>query len=133
MKKPNLKFLSNGNVFSQSCPSREVLTLISSKWTLLIVPALAAEPIRNSELMRRIEGISQKMLTQTLKELERNGLVIRTDHQTVPPHVEYQLSPLGQSLNEALIILDQWAEQHHHHVQSARRVFDQKNAHPTTK
>jgi DNA-binding HxlR family transcriptional regulator len=115
---------SSGNVFSQTCPSRQALELISSKWALLIVPALAAEPIRNNELMRRIEGVSQKMLTQTLKDLERNGLVIRTDHQTMPPHVEYRLSPLGRSLSSALVVLDQWAEQHHHHLQSAKLAFD---------
>jgi DNA-binding HxlR family transcriptional regulator len=122
MKKSLYK--ASGNVFSQTCPSRQALELISSKWALLIVPALAEEPIRNNELMRRIEGVSQKMLTQTLKDLERNGLVIRTDHQTVPPHVEYRLSPLGRSLSSALVVLDRWAEQHHHHLQSARLAFD---------
>lgn len=112
------------NVFSQACPSRQALELVASKWALLIIPALAAGPMRNNELLRKIEGVSQKMLTQTLKELVRNGLVLRTDHQTVPPHVEYQLSALGMSLSETLIPLDHWAERHHKALQAARNRFD---------
>jgi DNA-binding HxlR family transcriptional regulator len=111
-------------VFSQACPSRQALELIASKWALLVIPALAEGPVRNNELMRRIEGISQKMLTQTLKELVRNGLVLRFDRQTVPPHVEYQLSALGQSLSETLIPLDNWAERNHQNLKAARERFD---------
>jgi DNA-binding HxlR family transcriptional regulator len=111
------------DVFSAACPSRAALELISSKWALLIVPALAEGPVRNNELMRRIGGVSQKMLTQTLKDLEYNGLVIRTDHQTVPPHVEYRLSPLGRSLSQTLIALDHWAEKHHGDLETARARF----------
>jgi DNA-binding HxlR family transcriptional regulator len=112
------------NVFSQACPSRQALELVASKWALLVIPALADGPVRNNELMRKIEGISQKMLTQTLKELVRNGLVLRLDHQTVPPHVEYQLSALGQSLSETLIPLDNWAERNHQNLKAARERFD---------
>ena len=72
----------SSTVFSQACPSRQALELVASKWALLVIPALADGPVRNNELMRKIEGISQKMLTQTLKELVRNGLVLRADHQT---------------------------------------------------
>jgi len=111
------------DVFSATCPSRAALELVSSKWALLIVPALAEGPVRNNELMRRIGGVSQKMLTQTLKDLEYNGLVIRTDHQTVPPHVEYRLSPLGRSLSQTLIALDRWAEKHHGDLETARARF----------
>jgi DNA-binding HxlR family transcriptional regulator len=111
-------------VFSQACPSRQALELIASKWALLVIPALAEGPVRNNELMRKIEGISQKMLTQTLKELVRNGLVLRFDRQTVPPHVEYQLSALGQSLSETLIPLDNWAERNHQNLKAARERFD---------
>jgi DNA-binding HxlR family transcriptional regulator len=115
---------SGANVFSKACPSRQALELIASKWTLLIIPALSNGPVRNNELLRKIEGVSQKMLTQTLKDLERNGLVVRTDHRTVPPHVEYHLSPLGLSLSDALITLDRWAEQHHGELQAARDEFE---------
>lgn len=91
---------------------------------MLILPALSAGPMRNSALLRKIGGISQKMLTQTLKDLERNGLVIRHDMQTVPPHVEYRLSALGNSLSEALIALDRWAERHSGDLDAARERFD---------
>jgi len=112
------------SVFSQACPSRQALELVASKWALLVIPALAEGPVRNNELMRKIEGISQKMLTQTLKELVRNGLVLRLDRQSVPPHVEYQLSALGQSLSETLIPLDNWAERNHPQLKAARERFD---------
>jgi DNA-binding HxlR family transcriptional regulator len=111
-------------VFSQACPSRQALELVASKWALLVIPALADGPVRNNELMRKIEGISQKMLTQTLKELVRNGLVLRADRQTVPPHVEYRLSTLGESLSETLIPLDNWAERNHQSLKAARERFD---------
>jgi DNA-binding HxlR family transcriptional regulator len=115
---------NSSTVFSQACPSRQALELVASKWALLVIPALADGPVRNNELMRKIEGVSQKMLTQTLKELVRNGLVLRADHQTVPPHVEYSLSTLGASLSETLIPLDHWAERHHQSLKAARERFD---------
>ena len=93
------------DIYSLACPSRKALELVGSKWALLIFPALAAGPMRNSALLRKIEGISQKMLTQTLKELERNGLVTRCNLETAAPHVEYELSPLGESLSDTLIAL----------------------------
>ena len=83
---------------------------MSGKWALQVVTALAAGPQRNGALLRRIDGISQKVLTQTLRELERSGLVERTDYGTVPPSVDYRLSALGRSLDQALAPLDQWAE-----------------------
>lgn len=116
---------SRGDVYSASCPSRVALELIGSKWALLIVPLLDEGPVRNGEFMRRIEGISQKMLTQTLRELERNGLVERIDYQTVPPHVEYQLTALGRSLSRTLVVVDQWAEANIARLVSAQQAFDQ--------
>ena len=83
-------------------------------------------PMRNAALMRRLGDISQKMLTQTLKELERNGLVIREDKKTVPPHVEYSLSPVGRSLSETLLVLDRWAETHFGALDAAREHYDAK-------
>ncbi|MEJ1097143.1 MULTISPECIES: helix-turn-helix domain-containing protein [unclassified Pseudoxanthomonas] len=115
-----------GDVYSASCPSRGVLEMIASKWALLIIPLLAERPVRNNEFLRLIDGISQKMLTQTLRELERNGLVKRIDHHTVPPHVEYRLTPLGQSLNEILVPVDDWAEVNLAKLLAAREEFDRR-------
>jgi DNA-binding HxlR family transcriptional regulator len=112
------------DVFDPSCSARHALELIASKWAMLILPALAAHPMRNSELLRKIGGVSQKMLTQTLKDLERNGLVIRRDMNTLPAHVEYSLSPLGRSLSDTLIVLDRWAERHFPELDAARERFD---------
>jgi DNA-binding HxlR family transcriptional regulator len=112
------------SVFDSSCSARHALELIASKWTMLILPALADGPMRNGELLLRIDGISQKMLTQTLRELERNGLVVREDRQTVPPHVEYQLSRLGESLSETLAALDRWAERNFPALDLAREQYE---------
>jgi DNA-binding HxlR family transcriptional regulator len=109
-----------GDVYDPSCSARDVLDLIASKWAMLILPALAEGPLRNNALLRKVGGISQKMLTQTLRELERNGLVLRRDLRSVPPHVEYRLSPLGASLSEALSGLNRWAERHFTRVDAAR-------------
>jgi DNA-binding HxlR family transcriptional regulator len=112
------------SVFDASCSARDTLELVASKWTMLILPALAEGPTRHGALLRRIQGISQKMLTQTLRDLERNGLVIRHDRQTVPPHVEYQLSRLGRSLSDVLVTLDRWAERNFPALDAARDTFD---------
>lgn len=96
------------DLFAESCPSRHLLVLIADKWSLLIMLALKDKPRRNNELLRQIEGISQKMLTQTLRNLECHGLVKRQAFQVVPPHVEYELTPLGHSLGKALKFLDRW-------------------------
>ncbi len=110
-------------MFNASCPSRAALELIAGKWALLIIPALAPGPLRNGELLRRVGGISQKMLTQTLKELQRNGLVVRIERGILPPHVAYRLTPMGRSLSKALIALDRWAETHHGDLAVARDRF----------
>jgi DNA-binding HxlR family transcriptional regulator len=110
------------DVWSSDCPSRRVLELVANKWALLIIPLLRDEALRNNELLRRVGGISQKMLTQTLRDLEINGLVLREDHQTVPPHVEYRLSPLGLSLSRTLIAVDRWAEANHAEIDRARQA-----------
>lgn len=113
-----------GNVFDEACSSRLALELIASKWTLLILPALQDGPIRNNALLRKIGGISQKVLSQTLRELERNGLVIREVRGTKPLHVEYRLSALGLSLSDALVTLDRWAETHGGALDAARERYD---------
>ncbi|MEM0987494.1 MAG: helix-turn-helix domain-containing protein [Pseudomonadota bacterium] len=112
------------SVFDADCSARDALELIASKWSILILSALAEEEMRNSALLRRIDGISQKMLTQTLRELERNGLVLRQDMQTIPPHVRYRLSALGSSLSQALIPLDRWAEHNFPALDQAKAAYD---------
>jgi len=99
------------NVFRANCPARYLLSKVSGKWNMLIVDALHNKNLRNGELMRIVEGISQKMLTQTLRELEEIKLVKRHDMQTVPPHVEYELTVLGKSLREIICAMDRWIEE----------------------
>lgn len=111
------------DVFCGQCPSRQLLDLIADKWTLLVVHLLMCGPRRNNELLRRIEGISQKMLTQTLRELERNGLVRRIDYGEIPPRVDYSLTALGKSLSAPVEALDKWVERHFHEVDAARQAF----------
>lgn len=112
------------DVFNAACPSRRALELISGKWVPLLLPALAQGPLRNGELLRKLDGISQKIMTQTLRDLERHGLVRREDMRSVPPHVRYHLTELGQSLNVALVALDRWAEAHHAQLNAAARRHD---------
>jgi DNA-binding HxlR family transcriptional regulator len=96
------------NPYNGVCPSRQILALIGSKWSMLVVCLLRAGPLRSGVIRRRLDGISQKMLTQTLRELERHGIVKRIDHAEVPPHVEYQLTRLGQSLAALVQQLEDW-------------------------
>lgn len=90
------------------CPSREIIAVIGDKWSLLVIPLLLDGPKRNAELMRAIEGVSQKMLTQTLKRLEEFNLVARHDYGEVPPRVDYRLTPIGVSLAQVIKTLDGW-------------------------
>lgn len=113
-----------GNVYSKNCSARDALELISGKWVMLIVPALARHPMRNGELLRQIEGISQKVLTQTLKKLERNGLLERRELSNKPAHVEYRLTPVALSLVDTLTALDRWAEHHFPALDAARARYD---------
>lgn len=95
--------------YQADCPSRRLLDRIGDRWTVLIVGALDAGPTRFSALAEKVEGISQKMLTQTLRSLESDGFVTRTVYPVVPPRVEYELTPLGRSLQEPLRALEEWA------------------------
>lgn len=116
--------LDKPNVTQKDRLSRQVLELVADKWTALVFYALESGPCRFAELRRTIEGISQKMLSQTLRDLERNGLVARTVYPSVPPAVEYQLTPLGRTLSEPIHALVQWAEGHLPEVELARATFD---------
>jgi DNA-binding HxlR family transcriptional regulator len=114
------------NVYSQDCPTRQVLDLIADKWTSLVIGLLEQRPVRFSELHRQVEGISQKMLTQTLRELERNGLVSRTIFPEIPPHVEYALTPLGKTLCEPIAAMRRWAEVNITTVIASQASYDQR-------
>ena len=109
-----------GNPYQQDCPTRRILDRIGDKWTVLIVGALGDEAVRFSELRRRVEGISQKMLTQTLRSLEDDGLVSRTVTAQVPVKVEYALTDVGQSLRAPLKALEDWSIEHLGQVLDAR-------------
>lgn len=112
------------DVYSGDCPTRQVLDRISDKWTALIIGLLEDRTMRFSELRRSIGGISQKMLTQTLRNLERDGLVTRTVYAEVPPRVEYALTPLGETLVGPLTAIREWAETYIDGVTSARLEYD---------
>jgi DNA-binding HxlR family transcriptional regulator len=107
-------------VLSPKCGSQQVLGLIANKWTALVIHVLARGTHRYGDLHRRIGGVSQKMLTQTLRALERDGLVERTVYPVVPPRVEYSLTPLGTTLIEPLEALCKWAETHLHELHEVR-------------
>ena len=109
------------DVFDPNCPSRQVLDRIADRWTALVIRALSEGTLRYGELQRRIGGVSQKMLTQTLRSLERDGLVVRKVHPVVPPMVEYSLTPLGHTLIKPLEAVCDWAESHLSELLAARR------------
>ena len=112
------------NVYASDCPTRRVLDRIADKWTVLIIGLLENEPKRFSQLQRGIGGISQKMLAQTLRSLERDGLVRRTVYPEVPPRVEYELTPLGQTLIEPIAAIRNWAESHINSITVAQAQYD---------
>jgi DNA-binding HxlR family transcriptional regulator len=111
-------------VNAHACPVREVLDRVSGKWSVQILVAAAHGPIRFTELERSIEGISRRMLTLTLRNLERDGLVTRTVHPTVPPKVEYELTPVARELQETLQLLTDWAERNRVYVAESRAAYD---------
>lgn len=112
--------------YRADCPTRRILDRIGDRWTVLIVGALGDGTARFSELRRRIEGVSQKMLTQTLRGLERDGLVERTVHPEVPVRVEYTLTDAGRTLQAPLLALQEWAIEHHSHITASQEAFDRK-------
>jgi DNA-binding HxlR family transcriptional regulator len=112
------------DAFLATCPTRQMLATIAEKWTCLVVIALASGPHRHSELMRTISGASQKMLTQTLRELERDGLVRRTVTASVPVRVDYELTPLGLTLVPVLTAIKEWSETHIEEVMAARDAYE---------
>jgi DNA-binding HxlR family transcriptional regulator len=107
------------DVLNQSCESRQALDRLADKWTCLVVYALLDGPRRHGELKRIIDGISQKMLTQTLRSMEADGLVDRTVVEVIPPHVVYSLTPLGETLSGPLVAICRWAMEHLPEMQQA--------------
>jgi DNA-binding HxlR family transcriptional regulator len=112
------------DVYNSECPSQGILALIGSKWSLLILCALRAGPRRTHELKRRLAGVSSKMLTQTLRELERHGIVARRDFGEIPPRVEYSLTALGRSLAALVVEIEDWVTTHYTRITSVVRSYD---------
>ena len=114
------------NVLVSTCPSRTSLARIANKWTAMVVIALADRRLRFGELRTVVDGISGKVLTDTLRDLERDGLVDRHVFAEVPPRVEYELTALGRTLHEPLLGLSLWAEEHIADVLTARKDYDSR-------
>ena len=110
------------------CEVRQILDRIADKWSLLVVALLETRTLRFTELRREIDGISQRMLTVTLRQLERDGLVERTVYPVVPPRVDYALTPLGRTLHATIQALVDWTERHQNEVAAARAAYDARVA-----
>lgn len=111
---------------AENCPTREVIDRIGDRWTVLIVAALGDGSLRFNQLERAVPGISQKMLAQTLRGLERDGIVTRTLFPEVPPRVDYELTEAGKTLMAPLAALQQWSTKHIAEVLEARTKYDKK-------
>ena len=112
--------LQRGNVFAEQCPSRDILKHVTSQWGVLILVALLDGTHRFSDLRRKIGGVSEKMLAQTLQRLEADGFVLRQAYPVVPPHVEYCLTPLGEQVGKHVESLADWIENNLHFIMDAR-------------
>jgi DNA-binding HxlR family transcriptional regulator len=113
---------------TSTCRPREVLDIVADKWSLFVVRGLSDGPRRFTELKRMIEGISQRMLTVTLRSLERDGLLTRTVHNAMPPHVSYELTPLGVTLREATAPLMRWSTENLSRIDAARAAYDTRGS-----
>jgi DNA-binding HxlR family transcriptional regulator len=110
------------------CQAREILDRVGDKWSLYVISELGGDTKRFTELRRDIEGISQRMLTVTLRGLEREGIVSRTMYPVMPPRVDYKLTPLGRTLLDAVGSLVRWAESHTEEIQAARDAYDARES-----
>lgn len=111
-----------------NCPVRDVLDRVGDKWSTLVLVTLSGGPHRFSAALRAVPDISKRMLTQTLRDLERDGMVARTVFPTKPPSVEYRLTPLGETILEPLTALVRWADRHHAEIRAARQSYDDDGA-----
>ena len=121
------------DVYSEACPTRLVLDRLADKWVTLVLVRLADRPLRFNQLRREIEGVSQKVLSQTLKRLERDGLIARQAFPTVPVTVEYSITPLGRTLAETVQALARWAETHIESVLAAQAAYDAQTGSQTSR
>jgi len=112
------------NVYNRDCPSQNILALIGSKWSMLVLCCLRSGALRTHEIKRRLTGVSSKMLTQTLRELERHGIVSREDFGEVPPRVEYSLTPLGRSLAALIVNIEDWVTANYSRMTGSVRRYD---------
>ncbi|WP_406196931.1 helix-turn-helix transcriptional regulator [Kitasatospora sp. NBC_01560] len=112
----------------EDCEVRQILDRIADKWSLLVISLLDHRSLRFTELRRAIDGVSQRMLTVTLRQLERDGLVSRTVHPVVPPRVDYALTPLGRTLHATIQSLVHWTESHQREIAAARAAYDARGA-----
>ncbi|TDD12730.1 transcriptional regulator [Nonomuraea deserti] len=108
----------------QDCEVRQILDRIADKWSLLVIALLDCKSLRFTQLRREIDGVSQRMLSVTLRQLERDGLVSRTVHPVVPPRVDYALTPLGRTLHQTIKSLVTWTEAHQEEIARARAAYD---------
>ncbi|MFB4270516.1 winged helix-turn-helix transcriptional regulator [Nonomuraea sp. GTA35] len=108
------------------CDVRHILDRVADKWSLLVIALLERRTMRFTELRRAVDGVSQRMLTVTLRQLERDGLVRRTVYPVVPPRVEYELTALGVSLHEVIKSLVIWTEEHQQEISEARSAYDER-------
>ena len=122
----DLRSAGGADAYLANCPSRTVLVMLSDKWTLLLLGALSPGPKRFGQLHRRLDGITHKMLSQTLRTLVRDGLITRTVHDTMPPSVEYALTDLGSSATLLVDHIRDWAERYVEDVLTARMNYDQR-------
>lgn len=113
-------------IVEQACPVREVLDRVAGKWSILVIVAAANGPVRFTDLERSIEGISRRMLTLTLRNLERDGLLKRKVYAVVPPRVEYQLTDIAWELYQSLLSLTDWAQRHRATITAARAAYDNR-------
>ncbi len=112
------------------CPVREILDRVGDKWSTLVITNLVEGTLRFSELKRRISGISQRMLTETVRSLERDGVLRRTIYPSIPPKVEYSLTPLGKSLVPLVLSLVNWAVEHRSQIRRSRAAYDVERTRP---
>lgn len=110
------------------CEVRQILDRIADKWSLLVIALLDRRSLRFTELRRAVDGVSQRMLARTLRQLERDGLVRRTVHAAVPPRVDYELTPLGATLHTTIRTLVDWTETHQNEIAAARAAYDVREA-----
>ncbi|WP_342779325.1 helix-turn-helix domain-containing protein [Nonomuraea turkmeniaca] len=115
----------------EDCEVRQILDRIADKWSLLVIALLDCQSLRFTQLRREIDGVSQRMLSVTLRHLERDGLLSRTVHPVVPPRVDYALTPLGRTLHQTIKALVTWTEEHQAEIATARAEYDTRAHGPT--